>query len=76
MRLADYPHRDTNRRSAIDQLPDEIIEQMVEARVTGTHYVNEIVDWLHSPDFEGMYDHITIPMLANWFARRGYRAQA
>ena len=75
MRLSEFPHQRPSRVSAIDQLPQEILDQMIESRVTGTHYVSEIVEWLHSPDFDGEYDHIAIPMLTNWFSRRGYRAQ-
>lgn len=75
MRLSEFPHKHPTRRSAIDDLPQEILDQMIEARVNGTHYVTEIVQWLHNPDFDGEYDHITIPMVTNWFYRRGYRAQ-
>ena len=73
--LAEFPkHKKTY--SAIDRLPTEVREQLIEARVKRTHTVLEMVDWLHDAAFEENYKHISEPMLNNWFVRRGYRANS
>jgi len=71
--LADMPKRQRH-FSAIDRLPDDIREQLIQARVTRTHTIQEMLDWLHDESFEGAYNHVSVPMLNNWFVRRGYRA--
>jgi len=74
-RLADV-QRIPKQFSAVDKLPPEILEQLVEARKSRSHSVPEMVDWLHDEDFQGAYLHISCPMLYNWFGRRGVRAEA
>jgi hypothetical protein len=75
MRLSEMPKTRRGRRSAIDELPDSIVEQLIEARSLGTHSVPEMVSWLHDPTFDEQYLHITISMLDTWFGRRGHRAK-
>lgn len=70
MNLSDWPStRATGRLSAVDQLPTEVVEQLVAARTAGSHSVAAMVSWLKS---EG-YDTVTVSALANWFASRGHR---
>ncbi len=71
--LADMPKKPRN-FSAVDRLPDEIREQLIAARVNHTHTVQEMADWLCDESFNNAYDHVSVPMLNNWFVRRGYRA--
>jgi hypothetical protein len=71
--LKDMPKRQRH-FSAIDRLPDEIRQQLIDARINRTHTIIEMNEWLHDESFEGAYDNISIPMLNNWFMRRGYRA--
>lgn len=74
--LASSKGRQRAYSSAIDALPNEIREQLVEARINNTHYVPEMVAWLHSEEFEGEFDHVTVPMLNHWFLRRGMRVNS
>lgn len=74
-KLSETQGRARTRRSAIDAIPDEIKDQLVEARTSGTHSVMDMVDWLHNdPDHGDNYQKITVPALTQWFQRRGYRA--
>lgn len=72
-RLEDMPKKQ-RQFSAIDRIPEEIRQQLIDAKTKRTHTILEMLEWLHNEDFENAYDHITAPMLNNWFMRRGHRA--
>lgn len=67
MNLDDWPRRATGRSSAVDRLPDEVRDQLVEARRTGSHSVSAMIAWLKH---EG-YEDVTRNALFNWFSTRG-----
>lgn len=85
MKLSEYPTtRRTGRVSSVDQLPPEIIEQLVAARVSGSHSVPAMIEWLRTdeetrqsaPDVAERCDAVTAGALRQWFDARGYKAGA
>jgi hypothetical protein len=74
VRLSDFEdHR--RKRSAIDELPDEVRDQLVSARKSGSHGPTGMVRWLHhNPEFGDDYKHVTVNMLDHWFVRNGIDA--
>jgi hypothetical protein len=76
MRLSDRPtSRRRGRVSSVDRLPTDILDQLLEARRSGSHSVNDMVDWLHSdPDHtDPVFQQVTASALSQWFAARGHR---
>ncbi len=72
MRLSEFVD---SKRSIIDLLPDEVVEELVAARRANTHGPSAMVRWLHNnPEFGDDYKHVTVQQLEKWFARRGIRA--
>lgn len=70
MKLNDWPtSRRTARLSVVDLLPDEVRDQLVQARLAGSHSVGAMVEWLKS---EG-HDRVTVAALSCWFQSRGFR---
>lgn len=70
MKLSDFPStRRVGRVSVIDTLPEEVREQLIEARLSGSHSTGAMVEWLKS---EG-YNNVNASTLSNWFQARGYR---
>jgi len=45
-------------------------DQLIDARLAGTHSVAQMVAWLQA---EG-YDRVSANALSNWFQTRGYRS--
>lgn len=72
MLLDEWPQGRVGRTSAIDRLPDDVRDQLVDARLAGTHSVRAMVAWLTN---EG-YTDVTVNALANWFSTRGYPSGA
>ena len=73
MQLNDWPtSRRTARLSAVDTLPDDVVAQLVEARLAGSHSVSVMVEWLKA---EG-HDQVTPSMLSCWFLNRNIKAGA
>jgi hypothetical protein len=74
-KLSETTGRKRTRRSAVDTLPEDIREQLIEARLAGTHSVTDMVEWLHNdPEHGDAYHSVSVPALTQWFQRRGYRA--
>ena len=73
-RLEDMPQTHRSRASCVDLLPKDIFDQIIEARVAGTHSVAMMIRWLHDESFEGKYLHVKKTTLDAWFQRNGYRA--
>jgi len=70
MKLSEFPTtRRTGRVSGVDLLPDEVRDQLIAARLSGSHSVGAMVAWLKA---EG-YEHVSTAMLSCWFQARGYR---
>jgi phosphoserine phosphatase len=70
MNLSDWPSkRAVGRVSVVDQLPPEVVEQLIAARRAGSHSVGAMIAWLKS---EG-HDTVSVSALTNWFQARGYR---
>lgn len=68
MQLSDWEARaNVGRQSCVDRLPDDIRDQLVKARTTGSHSAAAMVAWLKH---EG-YDEVTTAALYNWFQTRG-----
>jgi hypothetical protein len=64
-------------RSFIDRMPPELVAQLVEARLSGSHSAADMVEWLHTdPEHGDEYRRVTVNMLEKWFSARGYRAGA
>ena len=73
MKLNDWPtSRRAARVSVVDTLPDDVREQLVIARLNGTHSVNVMVEWLKA---EG-YEQVTPGALSCWFLNRNIKAGA
>jgi hypothetical protein len=71
MKLTEWPTRkQVGRPSAVDLLPDEVRDQLVAARLGGTHSVGAMVAWLKA---EG-HDQVSSNALANWFQTRGHQS--
>lgn len=70
MKLSSWERRKSGRLSVVDTLPDEVREQLIEARLAGTHSVGSMVEWLAH---EG-YEQVTASALSGWFQSRGHRA--
>lgn len=58
----------------VDGLPADVIDQLVEARRSGSHSVADMVDWLHNdPDHtDAAFRKVTVSALQQWFAARGH----
>lgn len=70
MKLNDWPtHRRTARLSVVDLLPDDVRDQLITARLAGSHSVGAMVEWLKA---EG-HDRVTVAALSCWFQSRGHR---
>ena len=73
MKLDEWPARkQVGFVSSVDLLPDEVVAQLVAARLSGTHSVAAMVAWLQSEGF----DKVTANALSNWFQTRGHRSGA
>lgn len=73
MRLSDVPSRHKGRVSVVDLLPDDVREQLVEARETGSHSLTQMLWWLHNdPDAGEHGPNVTKDALRQWFDRRGH----
>ena len=73
MKLSDFPtQRRVGRVSHVDLLPDDVVAQLVEARLAGSHSVSVMVEWLQS---EG-YDQVSPGALSGWFLSRNIKAGA
>jgi hypothetical protein len=71
MKLSEFPARkQVGKPSVVDQLPDEIRQQLIDARLAGTHSVGAMCAWAKA---EG-YENVTSNALSNWFQTRGYQA--
>lgn len=74
MRLADYEEGKMDRggrKSLMEDLPGDVLEQIREVRAAGTHSTRGIVKWLHDPDIHGdQYKHITVSMVGAWLRRQ------
>jgi len=70
MMLNEWPGRRRGRPSVVDTLPDDVIAQVVDARVSGSHSVSSMIEWLKS---EG-YENVSPSALINWFQTRGHSA--
>lgn len=58
--------------SAVAKLPPEVLEQMIEGRISGQSSIGDMISWLHNdPEFGERYRHIGHSMLNNWFMRHG-----
>jgi hypothetical protein len=65
--LAEFkPVRSSN--TVVDRLPDDIKAQLIEARVSGSHTVPEMVAWLRQEGFTDVQPR----GLNYWFSARGY----
>jgi hypothetical protein len=71
-RLADVQGGSSHKKSAIDLLPQDVVDQLIEARTKRTHSSSQMIAWLHDEDFDGQYLHITKTMLDSWFLRKGH----
>lgn len=71
MKLSDY-QRPAVARSSVDVLPEDVRDQLCEAKRTGSHTVPEMIEWLR---LEG-YGAVTPGALRQWFDRRGVRAES
>lgn len=70
MRLSDFPtQRRAGRQSQVDMLPADVVQQLIDARLAGSHSVGAMIEWLHA---EG-HDQVSSAMLSCWFQARGYR---
>jgi hypothetical protein len=68
MNLNEWPARaNTGRPSCIDMLPDDVREQLIAARTSGSHSVSAMVAWLKHLGHET----VTANALYNWFTTRG-----
>lgn len=81
MKLASWEWRKTGRRSVVDALPDGLREQLIEARLAGTHSVGSMIEWLHNDeeihtddDVKTRCEAVTASALSGWFQSRGHRA--
>lgn len=72
MKLSEWPTRNgCGRISVVDQLPDDVRDQLVDARRNGTHSVSAMVEWLKAEGYEHL--NVTRDALYNWFQTRGIR---
>lgn len=73
MRLSDYKANQINRggvRAVIETLPEDVLEQIRQARRDRTHSVRTIVEWLHDEELHGdAYRHITEHMVGAYLRR-------
>lgn len=77
MKLGDYVFEGEADRSAIGKLPDEIREQLIEAKRTGSHTVPQMLTWLHDTELHGdKYQNISTSILHGWFQRKGIHGPA
>ena len=70
MQLSDYSNT-KQPRSVVDGLPQDVRDQLCEARRVRSHSVREMVEWLR---LEG-YDFVSASALTQWFYRQGVRAE-
>ena len=71
MKLDEWPTRkQVGFVSSVDLLPDEVRDQLVAARLAGSHSVSSMVAWLQN---EG-HDRVTSNALSNWFQTRGFKS--
>ena len=71
MKLSEY-RREPVGRSSVDALPQDVQDELCEAKRTRSHNVPEMIEWLR---LEG-YESVTAGALRQWFERKGVRAES
>ncbi len=65
--LNEFREPDTAKRR-IDDIPQEMLDQLVGARRSGSHTMRDMIDWLTAEGYE-----ISSSQLAGWFHRNGIK---